>query len=130
MEKLPTSVPAGQDDAEFVNRKLIRPTIQRTDGATGAAAAAAPAPVKDNHVRRERPTIRRAHAPEQTHAETFYFQKQVAAQTLMNVVLTNGEHVQGVITWYDRNCLRLQRNGKPNLLIYKSGIRYMYKAEE
>src|SRR5262245_45301608 len=113
MEKAP--LPPPPDDFDFGNRKLIRPTIQRPDGS--AAAAAAPAPAKE--ARKERSLFRRPHAPEQTHAETFYFQKQVAAQTMMNIVLMNGETVHGVIAWYDRNSIKLHRPGRPNLLLYK-----------
>lgn len=125
MDKGPTSPPAD----EFVNRKLIRPSVHRD----GSAAAAAPAPVKDLAPRRERPhsgLTRRAHAPEQTHAETFYFQKQVAAQTRMSVVLKNGEIIEGVIEWYDRTCLKLRRNPRQSVLVYKAAIRYLHKAEE
>jgi len=46
------------------------------------------------------------------------------------VVLKDGEEVQGVIEWYDRNCIKVNRTGAPNLLIYKPAIRYIYKAGE
>jgi len=46
----------------------------------------------------------------------------------MVVVLSDGEIVQGVIEWYDRNCLKITRDDGPNLLIYKHCIRYMYKV--
>ena len=67
---------------------------------------------------------------EQTHAENFYFQKQMQAKTLMTFALKSGEEVQGFIDWYDKSCVRITRNGKPNLLLYKNGIRYMYKSGE
>jgi sRNA-binding regulator protein Hfq len=40
--------------------------------------------------------------------------------------------VQGVIEWYDRNCIRVARNGSASasLLIYKPAIRYIYKIGE
>jgi sRNA-binding regulator protein Hfq len=61
-------------------------------------------------------------------AETFYFQKQVQTQTLMVFVLEDGEQVQGYIEWYDRNAIKV-RNGS-RTLIYKSAIKYLYKAGE
>lgn len=61
-------------------------------------------------------------------AETFYFQKQVQTQTLMVFVLEDNEQVQGYIEWYDRNAIKI-RNGS-RTLIYKSAIKYLYKAGE
>lgn len=108
---------------EFVSRKLIRPALRKEDGTESA-----PEP----RLRRtpERVRAGAATATEQTHAEDFYYQKQMAARTLMTVVLKSGEVVHGVIDWYDRNAIKLNRTGRPNLLLYKQGIRYMHKAEE
>ncbi len=61
-------------------------------------------------------------------AEQFYLQKQIQAQTLMVVVLEDGEQVEGVIEWYDRHCLKLR--GRARTLVYKTAIRYMYKHGE
>jgi len=33
-------------------------------------------------------------------------------------------------SWYDKTCLKVNREGDPNLLIFKSNIKYMYKAGE
>jgi host factor-I protein len=66
--------------------------------------------------------------PEQTNAEQFYYSKQMQGKTHMVVVLTDGEQLEGVIEWYDRDCLKLNRNDAPNLLLYKRCIKYMYKA--
>jgi len=48
-------------------------------------------------------------------------------KTHMVVVLRDGEEVHGVIEWYDRSCLKLNRFDGPNLMIYKPSIKYMYK---
>jgi len=61
-----------------------------------------------------------------SHAEAFYFQKQVQTQTLMVFVLEDGQQVEGYIEWYDRNVIKV-RNGN-RTLIYKSAIKYLYKA--
>ena len=66
--------------------------------------------------------------PEQTNAEQFYYSKQMQSKTPMVVVLTDGEQLEGVVEWYDRDCLKLNRDGAPNLLLYKHCIKYMYKA--
>ncbi|HEX7191870.1 MAG TPA: hypothetical protein VF381_09910, partial [Thermoanaerobaculia bacterium] len=68
--------------------------------------------------------------PEQTNAESYYYLKQMAAKTPMVVVLTDGEEIRGWIEWYDRNCLKINRDNKPNLLIQKQFIKYMFKQDE
>ena len=67
---------------------------------------------------------------ETTHAENFYYQKQMQGKTHMVIVLRDGEEVHGVIEWYDRSCLKLNRLDGPNLMIYKPSIKYMYKEGE
>jgi sRNA-binding regulator protein Hfq len=67
--------------------------------------------------------------PESSHAEAFYFQKQMQQQTEMLVVLEDGEELRGVIEWYDRCVVKL-RVGRNRVMIYKSGIKYLFKASE
>src|SRR5258708_36103597 len=68
---------------------------------------------------------------EQTHAENFYYQKQMQSQTPMVIVLRDGEEVRGIIEWYDRNCIKvLREHGEPNLMIYKPAIKTMYMYSE
>lgn len=109
---------------EFVSRKLIRPSLsvpaRRSDGGPDRHLTSA-----------EHRVPKRANgALEQTHAEAFYFQKQIQARTPMIIVLKDGEEIHGSIDWYDRNCLKINRGGQPNLLIYKQSIRYIFKAGE
>jgi sRNA-binding regulator protein Hfq len=56
--------------------------------------------------------------------------RQMQSKTPMAITLKDGEVLKGVIEWYDRSCLKLNRDGEPNLLLYKSNIKYMYKDEE
>jgi sRNA-binding regulator protein Hfq len=49
------------------------------------------------------------------------------AKTPMVVVLKDGEALHGVIEWYDKFCLKINRGDGPNVLIYKPSIKYMYK---
>jgi host factor-I protein len=97
-----------------LNRKLMRPPVGAGGGKESFAPAAQP---------RKKPT-----PPEQTHAEEFYFVKQMQARTPVAVVLTDGEVLQGTIEWYDRDCIKLTRYGSPNLLIFKHAIKYIYKT--
>jgi len=78
-----------------------------------------------------------------SHAESFYFQKQVQARTPMVFVLEDGERIEGCIEWYDRHAIKvrcsatsMQRRGPrgaeggTRALIYKSSIKYLHKAGE
>lgn len=111
---------------EFINRKLIRPSLSAPSPRTE--------PVSERRERLERtdrmPSMRRSPSPDQTHAENFYYQKQMQSKTMVVVVMKDGEQVQGLIEWYDKNCIKLTRHGAPNVLLYKPAIRYMYKASE
>jgi host factor-I protein len=102
---------------ESTNRKLIRPSL--TD-------------LKDQmNNRRTTPnatTVKKVAPPDQTNAENFYYMKQMQAKTPMIFVLKDGETLEGTIEWYDKTCLKINRDGAPNLLIYKPNIKYMYKA--
>jgi len=80
-------------------------------------------------------------AQESSHAESFYFQKQVQAQTPMVFVLEDGEKIEGCIEWYDRGAIKVRctssspfrtRSGESSTrsLIYKSSLKYLYKAGE
>jgi|HubBroStandDraft_5_1064220.scaffolds.fasta_scaffold308143_2 sRNA-binding regulator protein Hfq len=61
-------------------------------------------------------------------AELFYLQKQIQLQTQMVFILEDGARVQGIVEWYDRNSIKVR--GKSRQLIYKSAIKYLYKAGE
>jgi sRNA-binding regulator protein Hfq len=68
--------------------------------------------------------------PESTNAENFYYLKQMNSRTPMVIVMTDGEQIQGWIEWYDKTCLKVNREGAPNLLIQKHCIKYVFKQEE
>lgn len=115
-----------------MNRKLIRTTLaeirERGDntpsrrgggggGGDGGAGAA-------NAAQRKRVP------PEQTNAEAFYYKKQMDNRTPMVLVLQDGEELRGVIEWYDRSCIKLHRDGAPNLLVLKHNVKYLYKESD
>ncbi len=102
----------------MVNRRLFRPGFPEGKEQTIGRASPGLAPNK------------KPAPPEVTHAENFYWVKQMQAHTPMTVVLEDGETLQGTIEWYDRDCIKLTRNGSPNLLIFKRAIRYVYKVGE
>lgn len=109
----------------FTNRKLIRPTLTRDQ------VRSVDTERRERPERSERTNGKKTPPPDQTHAENFYYQKQMQAKTPMVVVLHDGEEIHGVIEWYDRSCLKLIRDGNsPNLLVYKSCIKYIFKESE
>jgi host factor-I protein len=148
------------DKENFANRKLIRPTLARVENHGNHNAAAMPVAERRDrsagHERMER-TERTDRAErsergdrndrgsdrsqgaggkkpaplEQTNAENFYYQKQMQARTPMVIVLRDGEEIHGIIEWYDKTCIKVNREGgDPNLMIYKPAIKYMYKDGE
>jgi host factor-I protein len=100
---------------EAVNRKLIRPSLNEIKEQIAPPRRAAP------------PQQKKPVPPDHTNAENFYYVKQMQAKTPMVFVLCDGETLHGVIEWYDRCCLKVNREGAPNILLYKPAIKYMYK---
>jgi len=141
MKDSPDSAAVGRavDTEVFANRKLIRPSFNRTEPRATEQRAVENGELRE---RRERPAGgprperngtsngKKSLPPEQTHAENFYYQKQMQSKTPMVLVLQDGEEIHGVIEWYDKYCLKLNRLGAANLLIYKPSIKYMYKESE
>jgi host factor-I protein len=122
IESLPAERPLEQEG--YANRKLIRPSLNRNDHNHNHGSQS----IAD---RRDRNGVGKKSAPpEQTNAENFYYQKQMQSRTPMVVVLRDGEELHGVIEWYDRACIKLNRNAAPNVMIYKPSIKYMYKEGE
>jgi host factor-I protein len=139
--------PSGNEE-NFANRKLIRPALPRPDHNHGNHNSIHPQAMerRERHERPERGFERSDHGsdrgmgsgsgrkaapPEQTNAENFYYQKQMQSRTPMVIVLRDGEEVHGIIEWYDKTCIKVIRDdGRPNLMIYKPSIKYMFKEEE
>ena len=133
----------------MVNRKLVRPNLAELKerfspnrSPQGAPGPAGVPPVEREgqpqhavggqpaHAGPREPQKRRQVPPENTSAEAFYYVKQMTGRTPMVVLLDNGTELRGHIEWYDRNCIKVNREGAPNLLVYKHAIKYMYKQEE
>lgn len=62
-----------------------------------------------------------------TGAEAAYLFRNKEARTPMVVRLSDGELVRGVIEYYDRDMVKINRTEGPNLFIRKSQIRYMHR---
>ena len=96
-----------------MNRKLIRPKLSE---------------IKEKMDRES--SKKKMHPPYDTHAENYYYLKQMNKRIPMAVVFADGEVIEGYIEWYDKNCIKLNRDNAPNLLLYKNNIKYLYKLRE
>jgi host factor-I protein len=106
----------------MVNRRMYRPSF---------ADVKEQAPPRISHNNSSGPVPSKKPAPpEVTHAENFYWVKQMQGRTSMVVVLETGEELRGAVEWYDRDCIKLTRNGAPNLMVFKRFIKYVYKDGE
>jgi len=110
------------DDNSFNGtRKLIRPQLPVGDRRRDSIHVEDPlshALVMDTH-----PVL------ESSHAEAFYFQKQIQLQTEMTFVLEDGEELNGVVEWYDKCVVKL-RVGRTRVMVYKAAVKYLYKASD
>jgi host factor-I protein len=104
----------------MVNRKLFRPSLTEVKDQYPPPRPGQPAAQQAQPRKKPAP-------PEQTHAENFYYVKQMQSRAPVAVVLSDGEVLRGTVEWYDRACIKLTRSGSPNLLIYKQCIKYIYK---
>lgn len=101
-------------------RKLIRPKLSDAERRRDPSHSGDPL----THA-----LVAESHAQASTHAEAFYFQKQIQQQTGMTVVLEDGEELHGVVEWYDRDVIKI-RAGRQRVLVYKSGIKYLFKTSD
>jgi sRNA-binding regulator protein Hfq len=104
-------------------RKLVRPPLTAVAG-TRVQRRREPSPMLVHQIALENGP---AHT-ESSHAEAFYFQKQMQMQTPLVFVLEGDERIEGQIEWYDRNAIKVRNHRR--VLIYKSSIKYLYKANE
>jgi sRNA-binding regulator protein Hfq len=132
-----------------VNRKLIRTTlaeikgkhresplpkerpnvvVKRGGGSDHVARKPAPPPPPPPQPAAQ--PRKRVPPPLETNAELFYYKKQIDSHTPMVIVLGDGEEIEGTIEWYDRNALKVNRKGAPNLMVLKHNIKYIFKADE
>ncbi len=121
---VPVSNNERRDDQESFGgaRKLIRPLLsavtRRRRDPTQPADPLTHALLSETHG-----------VPASTHAEAFYFQKQIQQGTDLTIVLEDGEELHGVLEWYDRCAVKL-RAGRFRVLIYKSAIKYLFKTSD
>jgi sRNA-binding regulator protein Hfq len=119
--KAPATIPT---PAVTGPRKLVRPPLPLNMPAARLFSRRQSSPLTTHRSSDDSQAARQ----ESSHAEVFYFQKQIQTQTLMTIVLDDGESIKGFIEWYDRDVIKVRHGGRT--LIYKSCIKYLYKTGE
>lgn len=69
-----------------------------------------------------RQTGRKSQAANNTGQEALYLRSLVDRQVRVQIKLRDGERLFGMIEYFDANMIRLTREGKPNLFLYKHHI--------
>ena len=102
-----------------MNRKLIRPDLAELQERRRSSLTT------PKYLQK-----RRSESAAETSAEANYYQKQMANQTRMVIVLKDGDRIRGTIEWYDRAALKVHQQNGPNILLMKDSVKYMYKEED
>lgn len=95
-----------------MTRRLIKPNLKEIKKSARKETKKKPAP------------------PYKTHAENYYYIKQMNNRTPMVVELINGEVLKGKIEWYDEKCVKVKCDDESNFIVFKHVIKYMYKDPE
>ena len=90
-------------------RKLIKPNLREIKNSTKKDMKRKPPP------------------PYKTHAENYYYIKQMNNRTHLIITLIDGEQLLGRIEWYDEKCLKVRKNDSSNLILFKQQIKYIAK---
>jgi len=92
-------------------RKLIRPSLEVDSGVVPAARSRRPAP------------------PDATSAEAAYLRQALQGRGEVVVCLLGGAEVRGRLVAYDRDCLSVQPDGEPPLLVRKSHVKWYWAVK-
>ena len=68
--------------------------------------------------------------PYKTHAENYYYIKQMNNRTPMVVALVDGTQFKGRIEWYDEKCIKVKTEDGENYIVFKHFIKYIFKNPE
>ncbi len=68
-------------------------------------------------------------APEDTFQEAKYLRRLIDEAIPVGVKLSNNEEVSGLVEFFDQSFIRITRQGRPNLFLYKHDIKYLYEKD-
>ncbi len=95
-----------------MNRKLLKPNLKEIGKQVKKEASHKPPP------------------PYKTHAENYYYVKQMNYKIPLIVALLSGEILKGRLEWYDEKCLKIKSQEGNSLIVFKHSIKYMQKDPE
>jgi len=98
----------GIEKGEIMRRKLIKPNLDEIK--------------KGVSLKKRKPA-----PPYKTHAENYYYIKQMNNKTPLVLELLNGETIKGMIEWYDKYCLKIKKEDGLKIILFKHSIRCLYK---
>lgn len=75
------------------------------------------------------PVTSKTKAPDQTFEEAKFLRHLIENQILVRVRLRDNQEVEGLIEFFDQSFIRITREGKPNLFLFKHDIKYLAAAE-
>lgn len=119
----PVPAPLPSEFEGVAPRKLIRTTLEEV------RRRQAEGKIKINE-KAMTGTLHGPHVGDQTNAEHQYLSDLIEGKVQVVVKLVNGDTVQGWIEYIDRNFIRLTRDGRSNLFIYKHEIRYLEEVKK
>lgn len=65
--------------------------------------------------------------PYKTHAENYYYIKQMNNHTALVIELINGETYHARLEWYDEKCIKIKQADGLTKLVFKSHIKCIFK---
>lgn len=71
---------------------------------------------------------KKAPPPYRTHAESYYYVKQMNNKTQLVIELLDGTSINGTIEWYDEKCLKIKKGDGSNFILFKHFIKFIHKA--
>ena len=109
-----------------MNRKLIRPNFTEIKDKIKAGEGLKPPSAKalQQAAATAAAATKKIHPPTDTSAENYYYLKQMSKKTPMAVVFNDGQVSKAISNGTTGNCIKLNRDNAPNLLVYKSNIKY------
>jgi sRNA-binding regulator protein Hfq len=69
--------------------------------------------------------LRSSQVEEQTFAEPRYLNNLIHNRTPVTLKLVNDEEINGWIEYYDKNMIRVTRDGQANVFLFKDRIKYI-----
>src|SRR5258708_32981133 len=105
------SAQKGHKESFMVNRRLFRP------GYPDVKDPLPPRASVGNHNAGPAPSKKPA-PPEMTHAENFYWIKQMQSRTPMAIVLQDDGTLHGIVVWYDRIHIKLHHLSSHTMKIF------------